>query len=76
VSSPAPPETVRLDAEWAVLFWMYGLGEGSEENVDSGRPKDLARMDLGVRESQSARLKVVLCGVSNHERQQVLGGWE
>jgi hypothetical protein len=60
---------------------MYGLGEGSEENVDSGRPKDLARMDLGVRESQSARLKVVLCGVSNHDvmkarRQQVLGGWE
>jgi hypothetical protein len=39
---------------------MYGLGEGKEANVDSGRPKDLARMDLGVRASQSARLNVVL----------------
>jgi hypothetical protein len=39
---------------------MYGFGEGRVENVDSGRPKDFARMDFGVRESQSARLKVVL----------------
>jgi hypothetical protein len=39
---------------------MYGLGEGKEANVDSGRPKDLARTDFGVRASQSARLNVVL----------------
>ena len=43
---------------------MYGLGEGMEEKTDSGRPKDLARIDLGVLESQSSRLKVVLCYVS------------
>jgi len=36
-------------------------------NTDSGKPNDLARMDFGVLESQSSRLKVVLLASVSRE---------
>lgn len=57
VSSPLPPVTVRV---LAVPFWIYGFFSGTLSKTDSGTPKFLARIDLGVFAIQSSRLKVVL----------------
>lgn len=45
-----------------------------EEKTDSGSPNDLARMDFGVLESQSSRLKVVLLHRISHIGSVLQGG--